>query len=192
MGKRLTFWIMIGLVAGLAIGWGLHLAIDDGSQASADRLTEIASYFSILTTLFLRLIKMIIAPLVFSTLVVGIAHMGDTAALGRVGLKSIGWFVCASLLSLLLGLLLVNLLQPGVGLDLPLPPVTAARAGWNGPAFNLSRFRQRTSFPPRWSMRWRPTRSCRSSCSRSSSAWRSPRSAKRPRRWSRRSRPSSP
>ena len=139
MGKRLTFWIMIGLVAGLAIGWGLHLAIDDGSQASADRLTEIASYFSILTTLFLRLIKMIIAPLVFSTLVVGIAHMGDTAALGRVGLKSIGWFVCASLLSLLLGLLLVNLLQPGVGLDLPLPPVTAG-SGVERTAFNLADF----------------------------------------------------
>ena len=66
---------------------------------------------------------MIIAPLVFSTLVVGIAHMGDTAALGRVGAKAVGWFVCASLVSLTLGLILVNLLQPGVGLDFP----TAAR-----------------------------------------------------------------
>ena len=139
MGKRLTFWIMIGLVAGLVIGWGLHLAIDDGSSASADRLAEIAGYFSILTTIFLRLIKMIIAPLVFSTLVVGIAHMGDTAALGRVGLKSIGWFVCASLFSLLLGLLLVNVLQPGVGLNLPLPPVTAG-SGVERAAFNLKDF----------------------------------------------------
>ena len=139
MGKRLTFWIMIGLIAGLAVGWGLHLAIDDGTTASADTLTSIAGYFSILTTLFLRLIKMIIAPLVFSTLVVGIAHMGDTAALGRVGLKSIGWFVCASLLSLFLGLVLVNVLQPGVGLDLPLPPVTAG-SGVDRAAFDFAKF----------------------------------------------------
>jgi Na+/H+-dicarboxylate symporter len=139
MGKRLTFWIMIGLIAGLAVGWGLHLAIDDGTQASADTLTAIAGYFSIATTLFLRLIKMIIAPLVFSTLVVGIAHMGDTAALGRVGLKSIGWFVCASLLSLFLGLVLVNVLQPGVGLDLPLPPVTAG-SGVDRAAFDIAKF----------------------------------------------------
>ncbi|TPG12102.1 dicarboxylate/amino acid:cation symporter [Sphingomonas oligophenolica] len=139
MGKRLTFWIMIALVAGLVVGWGLHIAIDDGSPASAARLTEIAGYFSILTTLFLRLIKMIIAPLVFSTLVIGVAHMGDTSALGRVGLKAVGWFVCASLFSLLLGLLLVNVLQPGVGLNLPLPPVTAA-SGVERAAFNLSDF----------------------------------------------------
>jgi len=139
MGKRLTFWIMIALVAGLVLGWGLHIAIDDGSQASADQLTTIAGYFSILTTLFLRLIKMIIAPLVFSTLVVGVAHMGDTAALGRVGLKSVGWFVCASLFSLLLGLLLVNLLQPGVGLALPIPAATAA-SGVERVGFNLRVF----------------------------------------------------
>ena len=139
MGKRLTFWIMIGLIVGLAVGWGLHLAIDDGTATSAATLKEIAGYLSILTTLFLRLIKMIIAPLVFSTLVVGIAHMGDTAALGRVGLKSIGWFVCASLVSLVLGLILVNVLQPGVGLNLPLPPVTAA-SGVDKAGFDLATF----------------------------------------------------
>ncbi len=139
MPTRLTYWILGALVLGLVVGWGLHLAIDDGSAASAARLTEIGGYFSILTTLFLRLIKMIIAPLVFSTLVVGIAHMGDTAALGRVGAKSLGWFVCASLLSLTLGLILVNILQPGVGLALPLPPATAASGVERG-AFNLSNF----------------------------------------------------
>ncbi len=126
MAKRLTYWIIAALIAGLVVGWGLHAAIDDGTPAAAARLTDIASYFAILTTIFLRLIKMIIAPLVFSTLVVGIAHMGDTAALGRVGLKSLGWFLGASLMSLLLGLFLVNLLQPGVGLALPIPPVSAA------------------------------------------------------------------
>jgi Na+/H+-dicarboxylate symporter len=72
------------------------------------------------------LIKMIIAPLVLSTMVVGIAHMGDTAALGRVGFKAVGWFVCASLVSLTLGLILVTILRPGVGLGLPLPATTAA------------------------------------------------------------------
>jgi len=82
---------------------------------------------------------MIIAPLVFSTLVAGIAHMGDIAALGRVGLRSITWFILASLVSLTLGLVLVNLLQPGVGLNLPLPPTTAA-SGVETAAFNLKDF----------------------------------------------------
>ena len=139
MAKRLTYWIMAALVAGLVLGWGLHVAIDDGSPASAARLTEIAGYFSILTTLFLRLIKMIIAPLVFATLVVGIAHMGDTSALGRVGAKSLAWFVTASLLSLTLGLILVNVLQPGVGLALPLPPANEA-SGVARTAFDATKF----------------------------------------------------
>jgi Na+/H+-dicarboxylate symporter len=139
MAKRLTFWIMVGLVAGLVVGWATNAAIDDGTAASAARLESIAGYLSILTTLFLRLIKMIIAPLVFSTLVVGIAHMGDTAALGRVGFKSLLWFICASVLSLSLGLLLVNLLQPGVGLDLPIPAASEA-SGVARTGFNLKDF----------------------------------------------------
>jgi hypothetical protein len=81
---------------------------------------------------------MIIAPLVFSTLVVGIAHMGDSAALGRVGAKAVGWFLAASIISLSLGLLLVTIFQPGVGLGLPLPPVDAT-VGVDRSAF---RFRQ--------------------------------------------------
>jgi Na+/H+-dicarboxylate symporter len=139
MAKRLTLFILIGLVLGLVVGWGLHLSIADGTPGSAALLKEIAGYFSILTTLFLRLIKMIIAPLVFSTLVVGIAHMGDTGALGRVGLRAVGWFLCASLLSLTLGLILVNLFQPGVGLNLPLPPATAS-SGVDQAAFDLAKF----------------------------------------------------
>ena len=62
---------------------------------------------------FLKLIKMIIGPLVLSTLVVGIGHMGDAATVGRVGAKTMGWFVTASIVSLLLGLFMVDLLQPG-------------------------------------------------------------------------------
>jgi Na+/H+-dicarboxylate symporter len=139
MAKRLTRYILLALVLGIIAGWATNAAIDDGTPASAERLKAIADYLSIVTALFLRLIKMIIAPLVFSTLVAGIAHMGDIAALGRVGLRSIAWFILASLVSLTLGLILVNLLQPGVGLNLPLPPTTAA-SGVETAAFNLKDF----------------------------------------------------
>src|SRR5678810_354326 len=88
--------------------------------------TQIAGYVSIMSDVFLRLIKMIIAPLVFSTLVVGIAHMGDAASVGRVFGKALGWFITASLISLLLGLFLANLLQPGVNVGLPLPDIGAS------------------------------------------------------------------
>jgi Na+/H+-dicarboxylate symporter len=139
MAKRLTRYILLALVLGIIAGWAINAAIDDGTPASAARLKDIAEYLSIVTALFLRLIKMIIAPLVFSTLVAGIAHMGDIAALGRVGLRAVGWFIFASLVSLTLGLILVNLLQPGVGLNLPIPPATAA-SGVETTGFNLKEF----------------------------------------------------
>jgi len=136
---KLTRYILIALVLGIIAGWAINAAIDDGTPASAAQLKSIADYLSIVTALFLRLIKMIIAPLVFSTLVAGIAHMGDVAALGRVGVRSIGWFILASLVSLTLGLLLVTVLHPGVGLNLPIPPATAA-SGVETAAFNLKDF----------------------------------------------------
>ena len=139
MAKRLTTYILIGLVVGLIIGLALNAQLDDGTAAGTAAAKEAAGYFSIITTLFLRLIKMIIAPLVFSTLVVGIAHMGDTAALGRVGAKALAWFVTASLISLSLGLFLVNLLQPGVGLELAIPAATES-SGVAKAAFNLKDF----------------------------------------------------
>jgi Na+/H+-dicarboxylate symporter len=139
VAKRLTQFILIALVLGIITGWALNYAIDDGTPASAARLKSIAEYLSIVTALFLRLIKMIIAPLVFSTLVAGIAHMGDIAALGRVATRAIGWFILASLVSLTLGLILVTTLQPGVGLNLPIPPATAA-SGVETAAFNLKDF----------------------------------------------------
>lgn len=77
--------------------------------------------FSILSDIFLRLIKMIIAPLVFTTLVVGVAKLGDISAVGRIGGKTLMWFIGASLLSLLLGMILVNLFKPGTLMQLPLP-----------------------------------------------------------------------
>ena len=125
MAKKLTRYILVALVLGVIAGWAINAAIDDGTPASVAQLKSIADYLSIVTALFLRLIKMIIAPLVFSTLVAGIAHMGDIAALGRVAFRALGWFILASLVSLTLGLILVTALHPGVGLNLPIPPATA-------------------------------------------------------------------
>jgi Na+/H+-dicarboxylate symporter len=139
MAKRLTRYILIALVLGIIAGCAINYALDDGTPAAATRLKSIADYLSIVTALFLRLIKMIIAPLVFSTLVAGIAHMGDVAALGRIGVRSLGWFILASLVSLTLGFILVHLFQPGVGLNLPVPPTTATSGVATG-SFNLKDF----------------------------------------------------
>ena len=127
MSGRFTNLIIGAMILGIVVGYGLHANLDPTAA------TAVAAYFAVITDVFLRLIKMIIAPLVFSTLVVGIAHMGDSAgggvtSLGRVGARTLGWFVGASSVSLLLGLFMVNLLQPGAGLDLPLPPEHTAAA----------------------------------------------------------------
>src|SRR5690349_6223651 len=114
-------WILVAMVLGIVIGYMIFVSYPDKKTA-----TQIAGYVSIVSDVFLRLIKMIIAPLVFSTLVVGIAHMGDAASVGRVFAKALGWFVTASLVSLVLGLVLANLLQPGVNVGLPLPDIGAS------------------------------------------------------------------
>ena len=119
--RNLTTWIFIAMVAGIVVGYMCNQMIPDAKTAKT-----VAGYISLLTDIFLRLIKMIIAPLVFSTLVVGIAHLGDTKSVGRVGLKAITWFITASLVSLILGLIMVNVMQPGVGLNLPLPDAGAS------------------------------------------------------------------
>lgn len=129
--SRLTLYILGGLVLGLIVGLVMNQSIDDPA-----RLEAAADWFTIVTDIFLRLIRMIIAPLVFATLVAGIAHMGDTAALGRIGARTLGWFIGASFLSLTLGLLLVNLLKPGASLGLPLPAADET-AGLNKSGFNL-------------------------------------------------------
>jgi Na+/H+-dicarboxylate symporter len=112
-GNKLTKWILIGLVLGIGAGFALNRFGGD-TAAWAD-------FLSLFTTIFLRLIKMVIAPLVFATLAVGIAKMGDVNSVGRIGLKAFAWFVGASLVSLALGLVLVNLFQPGVGIGIALP-----------------------------------------------------------------------
>ena len=89
--------------------------------------------------MFIRLIRMIIGPLVFSTLVVGIAHMGDASTLGRIGARTFIWFIGASLVSLMLGLFMVNLLAPGENLGLALPEAAAATAP-QASALNLREF----------------------------------------------------
>ncbi|WP_176046482.1 MULTISPECIES: dicarboxylate/amino acid:cation symporter [unclassified Burkholderia] len=114
-------WILIAMVAGIAIGYMVFTSFPDKKAAA-----EVAGYISLVSDVFLRLIKMVIGPLVFSTLVVGIAHMGDAASVGRVFAKSITWFITASLVSLLLGLLMANLLRPGDNLGLPLPDIGAS------------------------------------------------------------------
>ncbi len=106
----MTTWILIAMILGIAAGGLIHAEIADPVAQKS-----LASYISIGSTIFLRLIKMIIAPLVFSTLVVGIGHMNDTGAVGRVGGKAMLWFVSASLVSLTLGLILVDLFEPGAG-----------------------------------------------------------------------------
>ena len=87
--------------------------------------TDLASYFKILSDIFLRLIKMIVAPLVLTTLTVGIAHLGGGAAVGRIGARTMAWFISASLASLGLGLVLVNLFKPGVGFPVTLETAVA-------------------------------------------------------------------
>jgi len=112
VAQRLTLWIVVGMVAGIALGALLHA----GLPADSKVLTQSADALKLLPEVFLRLIKMIIAPLILGTLVTGIAAMGDSSALGRIGGRALGWFVCASLTSIGLGLALVNLFQPGRGL----------------------------------------------------------------------------
>jgi len=116
-----AIWILVAMLVGIGIGYMIYANFPDKKAA-----TEIAGYISLVSDVFLRLIKMVIGPLVFSTLVVGIAHMGDAASVGRVFAKALGWFVTASLISLLLGLLMSNLLRPGENLGLPLPDIGAS------------------------------------------------------------------
>nr|WP_321272027.1 dicarboxylate/amino acid:cation symporter [uncultured Tolumonas sp.] len=132
--NKLTAMILISMLVGILTG---HLYRSNVTDPAA--VTEFASNISILTDIFLRLIKMIIAPLVFSTLVVGIAKMGDSQTVGRVGIKAMAWFMTASLISLALGLVMVNLLKPGVGLNLPLPDI-AAKSGISATAITLKDF----------------------------------------------------
>jgi Na+/H+-dicarboxylate symporter len=111
MNKRLTLTILIGMLLGVAAGYLVRSMVPADSPAMAIWLSS----FGLLSTIFLNLIKMLVAPLVLATIVSGIAHMNDSAAIGRIGTRAIAWFIIASFLSIGLGLLMVNVFQPGVG-----------------------------------------------------------------------------
>ena len=118
-GSKLATWILVAAAAGIVAGWAGNAFSPDAATAAT-----VAGYFSILSDVFLRLIKMIIAPLVFATVVSGITGMGDAKAVGRIGGKALLWFITASLVSLLIGMFFANLLQPGTE-----PRAPAAREG---------------------------------------------------------------
>ena len=130
MGKRFVYLVVVAMILGVLVGWACNRCLDVASAAQA------ATWFHLGTDLFLRLIKMIIAPLVLTTLVAGVAHMEDAAAVGRVGAKTMGWFVSASVVSLLLGLAMVHLLHPGAGLVLN----ETAAASMGAPAVSSETF----------------------------------------------------
>src|SRR3954471_16854866 len=110
--NRLTLYIFIAMIIGVIAGYLVH------EQASPDFITSFSNNIKLLSNIFIRLVQMIIAPLVFSTLVVGISKLGDMKTVGRVGGKAILWFITASLISLLIGLALVNYFRPGQYIDL--------------------------------------------------------------------------
>lgn len=134
MKLTLTTKIFIGLILGIIVG---HLY--RSTHVLGTDYENFAGNIQILSDIFLRLIKMIIAPLVFSTLVVGIAKVGDFKSVGRIGLKTIAYFYFATILALLLGLLLVNFFEPGKVMQLTLP-AEAADAGIKGKGINLKDF----------------------------------------------------
>ena len=118
--SNLTFQILIAMLLGAVLGIIIH------KNYIADDAKNFSDKIKMLATVFIRLVQMIIAPLVFTTLVVGIAKLGDVKSVGRIGGKALGWFFSASFISLLIGLFWVNTLQPGVGLHLGKVDISAA------------------------------------------------------------------
>jgi Na+/H+-dicarboxylate symporter len=145
MKNKLTYWIIGGLLLGIAAGYlaNIFFTAPEGADAEAIASLEtgkklFVEYTSLGNYIFLRLIKLIIAPLVLSTLVVGVAGIGDAKTVGRMGVKTIGWFVFASLCSLTLGLVLVNILEPGLAF---VEQVKEAKStGITANAFNMHHF----------------------------------------------------
>ena len=111
----LTQQIFIGLAVGILVGWLIHQLFDNNPHAKEQAI----QWVRVLSRIFLSLIKVIIAPLIFSTLVVGIAGAGSIKAVGRIGLKAMAYFTFATLLALVIGLVAVNLTRPGDGVNLP-------------------------------------------------------------------------
>jgi Na+/H+-dicarboxylate symporter len=117
--RTFSIILLASMLLGILCGWYCH------HYLTAEQATAVAAKLSIVTSAFLRLIRMIIAPLIFSTLASAIARMDGAAEIGRVGLKAMVWFVGASCLSLALGLLLAAAIQPGAGIALSVPVAVA-------------------------------------------------------------------
>ena len=113
MLRGMTLWVLVAMLLGVAFGLACHALIADKATLGA-----ITSGLGLLATIFLRAIRMIIAPLVFSTLLVGVGRIKDSATVGRIALQAMIWFVVASVAAILVALAAVELLQPGRGMDL--------------------------------------------------------------------------
>lgn len=134
MSKLFSFFILAALVAGVGVGWAVNASLPPETAA------QVIAGFKIVTDIFLRLIKMIIAPLVFSTLVAGVAHMGAGSAMGRIGVKTLAWFLGASAVSLSLGAVMVSLLRPGDGLNLQETSGGSVETGVSAASLSLQDF----------------------------------------------------
>ncbi|CEJ70945.1 cation:dicarboxylase symporter family transporter [Chryseobacterium oranimense] len=117
--NKLFIAIIVALILGVGIGGMVHVQYPESAEPFSKNI-------KLLGTVFIRLVQMIIAPLVFTTLVVGIAKMSDIKMIGRVGTKAMLWFITASLVSLFIGLMLVNWLEPGHVTKLPIQDAAAA------------------------------------------------------------------
>ncbi len=152
--NKLIFWIVIAMVIGVFIGYLINTSLTKNKLIVSEKMSasitqapvkeavqkalvkyenkvfkehkkKVASYFSILSDIFLHLIKMIIAPLVLAVLVMGVAKVGDFKSVGRIGLKTLIYFTSATLIALALGLVVVNVFEPGKVMHLDLPETNA-------------------------------------------------------------------
>jgi Na+/H+-dicarboxylate symporter len=148
--NKLISFILIAMILGLVVGFGINKYITNNkfvyNKSKLETISnpvikkeaeksiktyeeklfkaqkkEVASYFSILSDIFLHLIKMIIAPLVLAVLVIGVAKVGDFKSVGRIGLKTLLYFTSATIIALALGLVIVNIFEPGKVMHLDLP-----------------------------------------------------------------------
>jgi len=129
-----AFMIIGAMVLGVGAGWYTH------AQAQAAWAPTAIAIYGLLPKIFIMLIKMIIAPLVLSTLITGIGHMEDAASVGRIGIKTLGWFLCMSIISLLIGMAMVEWLQPGAGITLQAVAGEAAITAPSTTGFTLDNF----------------------------------------------------
>ena len=133
--SNLTSQIIIAMILGAILGITIH------NNYLPEAAKEFSGYIKMLATIFIRLVQMIISPLVFTTLVVGIAKLGDVKSVGRIGGKAMVWFFSASFISLLIGMFWVNLLQPGAGLNLSDVDLSAAsEVTQNSHGFSMQNF----------------------------------------------------